>query len=129
MISNLIETGIIRDVSGDGSRFECKCGSVINRASVRSHIRTQKHLAVDEKKEECDICVSQMSGFYSCEQCCKRHCNECHSKIYRCPYCRHPWKEAPREEENGLRTITLRDFLYHFIIAVDGTVRPIIIIE
>lgn len=78
--------------------FHCECGSVIQKSSLRTHLKTKKHQKLLEKMNktttECVICMeSHTTTPFTCKTCYNTHCITCHEKIDRCPFCRATFME------------------------------------
>lgn len=111
IIRTSVESGILTLVSGTrprDERYECKCGKVVKRYSVRSHLSSKYHVTKleelprvqsqpslpvggnatdidvvivgEEGVEECGVCYEEMWGeTYACRTCRNKHCMTCHN--------------------------------------------------
>jgi hypothetical protein len=107
MISELLELGTIKPEGEHPNRYMCICGAQFQRLSLRTHLRSKRHIKCMEAKEsgdagsgeerECNICCLQQSAFFKCPMCSNSHCVQCHLQIIDrnpvCPFCRHVFKE------------------------------------
>ncbi len=85
-LSELLQTNIL-SVLPDNI-FQCKCGSILKKSSISSHLKSKKHQKYCERKE-CPICMENPDvARYTCRQCKNEHCMECHPNMTKCPFCR-----------------------------------------
>jgi hypothetical protein len=52
LIDELVSMGIFSDHQSETNAYTCMCGTVVNRYSVRKHLKSQKHLSVVEHNPE-----------------------------------------------------------------------------
>jgi hypothetical protein len=84
---------------------ECPCGSVVKKTNLKRHLISKKHKKFEEKeveqKDECGICFTDQSEFFTCSICKNKHCLSCHEQLINpfCPYCREPNQEEKEEEK------------------------------
>ena len=103
ILNDLVDSGIV--VFINDNKYECKCGSVFHRYSVNNHVKSKRHKAmladtsdralISEGgiSEECKICYTEKTEFFTCGTCKNIHCRSCNESmvkvgIYRCPFCR-----------------------------------------
>jgi hypothetical protein len=73
--------------------YKCQCGSYCSRFGVKKHIHSKKHIQwminnwINITKI-CMICYRNKYDFYTCSVCKNHHCNDCHEKMSKCPFCR-----------------------------------------
>jgi hypothetical protein len=81
-------------------RYQCICGSVLLRSSIRSHVLSKTHLAAVAAQENtennepiivyhhCDICFEDKDIFKTCSTCKHDICIDCSKRVNKCPFCR-----------------------------------------
>lgn len=81
------------------NRFQCECGSILQRRSRATHLKSQKHqkyVKFEKNTTECSICMENPNiDRYTCIKCKNTHCMNCHANMRKCPYCRTPFQVDP----------------------------------
>lgn len=81
----------------ENDKYTCRCGSVIKRQTLKTHLNSKKHLCFQntkeeekekEKEDECNICYNYKKDFYTCKTCKNQYCLLCYEQIKICPFCR-----------------------------------------
>ncbi len=77
------------------SLYQCVCGSKVFGDYLDVHIQTDRHQRYLRETHPfasnvCEICMnsSAIGDLFTCEVCTQTHCNPCHDKMEKCPFCR-----------------------------------------
>lgn len=73
--------------------FTCVCGVNVFYSQMEVHVLSEQHITyVNQTRQtyDCEICLQQFHAeyMYSCETCKQHHCDSCHYKMDKCPFCR-----------------------------------------
>lgn len=99
-IHDLLSTGVLDQL--ETNSFKCKCGKIIRKNSIPSHLKSKAHLNymnnVCDTPKECGICYLPKTHFFTCQRCKNQHCVECHPHMTKCPFCRTEFTPRPRRQ-------------------------------
>ena len=116
----ILNQNIIQNIV-DNSTHKCPCGSVIKKRSLKRHLTSKKHKQFEEKEreqekeqtDECGICITNQSEFFTCSRCKNKHCLSCHEQLRNptCPYCRQEFERVVNQEEEWVMIFDRQEFL------------------